>query len=120
MVAVEVPIAWQEIQDIDHPGSTAAAIGTTLGSIGLLLPLIGLAIDPDILKGGGGGPMYIATMAVPGVIFAISGIPVAIWGWCTWADSRSAAGPFSTPKVSPVALTDGERMYYGLGLSWRW
>jgi hypothetical protein len=35
----------------------------------------------------------------------------------------SAAAPPDEPegpKITPVAMTDGERTYWGLGMSWRW
>lgn len=107
------PVSRDSVRDIDHPGDVHAIIGTFLAVLG---SASGIAMVFTMGEYGGYGAAPILGVGVPGAI-------VAIWGWYTWATSRSSAAPPEKPagpKVTPVALTDGERTYYGLGLCWRW
>ena len=116
----EIPIARAEIIKIDHPGKTAATVGTVLGVIGGILAVgggLGLAIAD------GWNRLYCLFIAVPGVAISVPSAIVASWGYHRMSASRSAAEPptgHTFPRLSPVALSDGKQTYWGLGMSWRW
>jgi hypothetical protein len=126
---VEVAILRRDIRDIDHPGITAATIGTILALVGsavfgTLYNNMESCSDPD----GSGTACFRAHIAFyvvgcPSIVIGVISTILAIWGWNTWGTSRAAAAPPDEPegpKINPVALTDGERTYYGIGLSWSW
>jgi hypothetical protein len=124
VISVEVPIARSDINDIDHPGSSLSWIGLSMSTAGLA----GFIIYRLILEGceefacSDEESTGIKIMGLA-VLAGIINIPVWIWGTIVWLNSRSAATPPKKPKgprISPVALTDGERTYWGLGMSWRW
>jgi hypothetical protein len=123
-LSVLVPIARSDIDDIDHPGSSLSWIGLSMTTAGLA----GYVAYRLILKGCGEfgcskqESTGIKTMGLV-VLAGIINIPVWIWGIVVWSSSRSAAVPpknTNAPKISPVSMTDGEKTYYGLGLSWSW
>lgn len=107
----------QSIKDIDHPGNGHAIVGTVLGVAAWTAAITVVALEADC-EGWGCG-LGVALISVPGFAVAIPSTAVAVWGWTTWAGSRSAAA-FEAPRIAPLAMTDGERMYYGIGMSWSW
>ena len=116
-----VPIYRGSIKEIDHPGNVGAIIGTSLVLTGLTAVTLGIvnAVECD----GGLCGIGTAILTVPGIVIAFPSTIAAIWGWSTWAGSRSAAALPEVPvgpTVIPVALTDGEKIYWGVGMSWSW
>jgi hypothetical protein len=116
-----------KIADIDHPGNVAAIIGTTLTVASFVTITIGAyrmdTIDP--CSGCDCGPVDVIglLMTLVGVAVAIPSIMTTTWGWTTWSRSVSAAAPPeepAVPKIAPVALSDGVRTYWGIGISWSW
>jgi hypothetical protein len=124
VISVEIPIARSDIVDIDHPGSLHACIGLSASAAGLAGFIAMYFINKNTGENGLSGNQ--ATGMIVSLLAMISGaisIPVWIWGTIVWADSTSAAVPPRKPggpKIRPVALSDGERSYYGLGLVWIW
>lgn len=116
-----------EIADIDHPGNVAAIIATSLTAASLVLFTWGIIRVAEIAGCEG---EYCGLLDVVGLFMILSGSAVGIpsimatgWGWSTWSRSKSLAAPPEetiAPKITPVALSDGERTYWGLGLSWQW
>jgi hypothetical protein len=118
-----------QIKDIDHPGDEIALISGSLsvaGSVVFIITYLGwqdCKADHDennncMVEGVTASFIGIPCIAIAGVLI----IP-AIMGVVAWAGSRSAAAPPeepSGPKITPVALSDGERTYWGLGMSWSW
>jgi hypothetical protein len=113
-------IARKEIEDIWHPGSHHAIYGAISSLVGL-----GLSIYGVILRGNECGQCKaIGTMiAVAGIVVILWSAPLSIWGWSTYFESRSAASPpdeSTRSRITPITLSDGERTYWGLGMSWSW
>jgi hypothetical protein len=125
----EVRIVRSNIKDIDHPGNVVASIAGALSilgiavSIAVYLPLRECEADPDVDKNCLGEALLAGFVGIPSIVISgISLIPT-IWGIITWSGSSSTAAPpeeSEGPKITPVALTDGERTYWGLGMSWSW
>lgn len=119
----EEPVLRQEIDDIDHPGDISAAIGLTLAVVGATCSLSLLSAKQDCegddCWGSGLAMLYIG---IPCACVAVVGALNGVGGLITWKNSRSAANPPESngPKITPVALTDGERTYFGIGMIWSW
>ena len=112
-------VSRDEIVDIDHPGSVAALIGSTLGLVTLPFAIWGY-IEVEY-SGGASDELEFWMTAAWLADFAF--IAYSVWGFVTWIGSRSAAEPLEVPekpKIAPVALHDGEKTCLGLGLSWSW
>lgn len=119
----EVPVLRQEIRDIDHPGTVAASVGFSLAFVGGLFSLSLLSEAQECQ----GDDCFAAGIAMtiyglPSAILAVGGLIAGIGGTVIWSNSNKAAKPpeSSRPTISPIALTDGEQTYYGVGLSWFW
>jgi hypothetical protein len=118
----ETTVARIDIERIEHPGHTRAIVSTVFGSIGVALIGLGIFLAEDCGDGMYCGAFHLF-MTLPGGLMAVPSSIAAIWYWLTWSDSKTTAAQPEEPagpKVTPVALTDGERTYYGLGLSWSW
>lgn len=119
----EVPVLRQEIRDIDHPGDVSASIGLPLAAVagGYSLALYSKSQDCEGDDCWGPG-IAMAIIGLPCAIVAVVGLINGIYGTVVWSSSYKAAKPPepSGPTISPVALTDGEQTYYGVGLSWSW
>ena len=119
----EVPVLRQEIRDIDHPGGVSASIGLTLAAVagGYSLALYSKSQDCDGDDCWGHG-FAMAVIGLPCAIVAVIGLLNGIYGIVVWSSSHKAAKPPETsgPAISPVAITDGEQTYYGVGLRWVW
>lgn len=123
--SVVIPVPRAEIDDISHPGKTAAIIGTLLMVVGGTAGLIATLHGPRLCG------EYGCTFAELAIIYggllldigAVVGLFVAGWGYSKWFASSGAANwecyP-DRPKLSPVAITDGQRTYLGLGFSYVW
>ena len=101
-----------DIRDIDHPGNVVVAVSSFPAVLGLVLTV-------GATQGDASGVFVFLI----GLCIAIPSTAANIWGWYTFGRSRSAAKPSrppAGPKIVPVALTDGERTYLGLGMSWGW
>jgi|GEM_PF-1795072 len=112
-----ITIDRSNIEDIDHPGDIYALVGTVLGVLGWAAVIVA-AVDDATCEGMFCG---IGNDIVRGVGLAV-GIPstaVSIWGWSVWGVSRFEA-TYDGPKIAPLAMTDGERTYYGVGMRWSW
>ena len=105
------------IDEIDHPGNGPAVVGTLFGLAGFAYACFGIAHEVHC-EGIECGFGYMFAI-LPGLLVAIPSTIASIWGWTTWAESRSAAS-FESPKIAPLAMSDGEKTYYGIGMSWRW
>jgi hypothetical protein len=84
--------------------------------VGWAAVIAGFALDADCEEICGIG---VALFSIPGFVVAIPSTIVSIWGWSTWGSSRSAAA-YHGPRMVPLAMTDGEKTYYGIGMSWAW
>lgn len=97
-----------DIHDIDHPGNSAAIGGL------LLAPVIGFLTF---------GLWMLFPTIYYGIPLGIGSLGWSVWGLVTWSRSKLAAAQPdepSGPKIIPVTITDGERTYWGLGMSWEW
>ena len=120
----EVQIPRQEIRDIDHPGATSVWLGFLVAGLGAACSL-SLYTAQEECTGSFeciGENIGWTFIGIPCACAAVIGVIAGFGGMMTWDESRKAARPPKTPalKVSPVALTDGVRTYYGAGLSWSW
>jgi hypothetical protein len=118
-ISVEIPISRADIDDIDHPGDIAACIGWPLGVLGIVMTtVVAISITHDEEVSVAAVPLFLL-----GAITTVSSFVIAIWGTATYNRSIYAAMPPATrkkPSLTPVALSDGERTYWGLGMSWSW
>jgi hypothetical protein len=96
-----------DILDIDHPGNVHALVLTPIAAVAWAVAIYFLSY---VNEGLGAVSLLVAIPATIG-----SG-----WGLVTWLGSRSAVAFPSKPKITPVALSDGESTYWGLGMSWSW
>jgi hypothetical protein len=124
-VSIELPIARSDIRTIDHPGRTHTIAGILLTLAGGISFPIGIftAASCDGEYGCDSGEVAITILGFIGIITAIVCTPVWVWGAVTWTSSSSAAAPPKKsrgPRIRPVAMTDGESTYYGLGMIWSW
>jgi hypothetical protein len=118
-VSIELPFARADIREIDHPGNIETCVGWPLGVLGIAMTVTGLYSVAHIE----GASYYAIPLFLVGAIVTIPGFLVAIRGTVLYSRSKSAAKPHDTLKrtnITPVALSDGERTYWGLGMSWRW
>lgn len=109
-----------EIIVIDHPGNVEAIIGTIGFAVLTPVTIIGYIEHSTCSEWECLGTLAIIISGLSG---AITSTVFAIWGWYTWGISNIAASQTDgtvKPYIAPVALTDGERTYWGLGMSWRW
>ena len=127
-ISVVIPVSRSDIKDIRHPGKTAATISTLValfgGAGGYLLMVYGGAEygDDGYEYRTEAGPL-LAWIGLFVEVAAVVSVFVAIWGYAKWMGSSSAATPpkdTAGPKISPVAVTDGRRTYYGLGFTFNW
>ena len=124
VISVEIPIARADIDDVDHPGSSHACIGLSLTGAGAIA--FGAALILSRSTGEEGLSDDEVAWCSAGLLVALAGIisvPVWIWGSVVWLDSSSSYAPpvkRKKPKLKPLALSDGERTYWGMGLSWSW
>lgn len=129
-ISVEIPIARADIDDIEHPGETHTLVGMSLTLAGIGGLVVASYISQNCGKGiedhnPGCTDNEMAGVLAGGLVMiaGIISLPVWIWGTIVWAGSSSAAVPPRRPrgpKIRPVAISDGERSYYGLGLIWIW
>jgi hypothetical protein len=119
-----IAIARSNIRDIDHPGDYAAAVGGVIGGLGLGFTFLLWSGHQDCTDDCFASGIATGAIASPFLIIGAIGAVIGIGGLVTYAWSRNAAAPpkkkKTKPKVMPVALTDGERTYMGVGLSWSW
>jgi hypothetical protein len=119
----EVPVLRQEIRDIDHPGTVSASVGYTFAILGGAFSLALLSKTQDCQGDECFGAGIVMTVfGLPSALVAVVGLITGIGGTVVWSTSHKAAkSPEpSGPTIGPVALTDGEQTYYGLGLVWSW
>lgn len=108
-----------EIERIRHPG-LGWGIAGTIFTAGLIVPLIfvastrGSGDDCDEGEDSLGICSFLRTMAVLAGIGAAISAGIMIWGWKTFVDSRARARAPDEDEltVAPIALTDGERVYW--------
>lgn len=120
----EVQIPRQEIRDIDHPGATSVWLGFLVAGLGAACAT-SLYTGKEECTGSYeciGENVGWAFIGIPCACAAVVGVITGFGGLMTWDNSRKAARPPrpSGPKISPIALTDGEQAYYGVGVSWSW
>lgn len=120
----EVDIPRHEIRDVSHPGSISTWVGFITAAAGAACSISLYAAKeecsgPDECLGENIGWAFIG---IPCACAAVVGVITGFSGLMRWDRSKKAVRPprSSGPKISPVALTDGEQAYYGLGLSWSW
>lgn len=104
------------ILDIDHPGNVHALVCAPLMVGGWVVALYYM---DDYNK----GHLYANVLGLPSLLVAIPSTIVSIWGFAVWIRSRIATGSLESTtrqKITPIALSDGERTYWGIGMSWRW
>ena len=89
-----MPIAREEIEDIDHPGNVAAVIGGLVSAYGIANLALGL---PQCEKQG---PAFCTGVILPATI----GLPVMIYGIAVWARSRGAANPTSDAPATRITV----------------
>lgn len=113
-------IPRERILEIDHPGNVAALAGTSAALV--LAPIAYVfSVERDNCKDFdcfGAGFLHLGAL-----YSAIGCAGIGLWGWIVWGTSRSAASPAdepAKPKVAPVALSDGWRTYYGMGITFHW
>jgi hypothetical protein len=118
----EIGIPRAQIEDIDHPGDIQAMITSPITAWGIALIVwrltcLGLCTASDECR-----PDLGLTYQRLGFGFFLLLVtsPTTIWGWVNWLRSRSAAAPPDWLQVGPQAMSDGERTYYGIGMSWSW
>lgn len=111
------PILRSDIKDIHHPGGVRIGVSVAFTVLGAVLTATGAVVASD---GGPIGAGIGAFIGIPGIVILIPSAIGIFWNYSVYSDSKSAAEPPREARISPVALTDGERTYYGLGLSWRW
>ena len=126
--SVVIPVSRTDIENISHPGKTAALVGTLAialgGAGGFLLMVYGSATYGDDgyeYRTEAGPVLFWLGLFVEAA--AVASVFVAIWGYAKWMGSSSAATPpkdTAGPKISPVAVNDGRRTYYGLGFTFNW
>lgn len=78
-----VPVERREVSDIDHPGNVALILGTIVASVGVVSALGNCteeqrALDPTPCTSSG--------------IWMLTGVPIAIYGAVTHAESVDRAG----------------------------
>jgi hypothetical protein len=124
VVSVEIPILRTAIDDIDHPGSSHSCIGLSISAAGvagfIAVYFINKNTGEDGLSNNQQTGMIVSLLAM---ISGVISVPVWIWGTIVWAGSSSAAAKprkRRRPRIRPLAMTDGERTYWGLGMSWSW
>lgn len=115
----EAAIARKNIEEIDHPGKAAMAFGVPIAAAGWAALIYSLVATAQCNRDTDCGNMFYS-IALPGLLGAAFGTALFLSGWDDWSESRDAAAPTGTPKISPVALSDGERTYYGIGLALSW
>lgn len=122
--STEIPIARLDIKEIDHPGNVSAMVGTSVAVVGWGVALAFWSVVNDCDNDCVIGEKTVrGLIGIPFAIAASIGTIVGIAGWVSWSKSRDAAmqpKKPAGPKIRPVALSDGENTYYGLGISWRW
>jgi hypothetical protein len=118
-------VSRSNIEDISHPGKTAAIISTLLmmfggpGGFGMMIYANSACgeygyNDAELALVWGGLLLEVA---------ALASVFVAIWGYAKWIGSSSAAAPkkdTTGPKLTPVTMSDGQRTYLGAGLRFDW
>lgn len=121
-LSTEIPVPRRDIIEISHPGKTAAITGSVLTVVGAFSSLFATPLFYSCGEWGCGSHQLYA-VGIAGIATAVVGLAVGTGGYISWLGSISAAKPIhepSTPKITPVSMTDGERTYYGLGISWSW
>ncbi|MFP2905780.1 hypothetical protein ACLESD_12130 [Pyxidicoccus sp. 3LFB2] len=96
VAGVEVPVPRLEISDIDHPGNGNAVLGWLLSAYGTLNIAAGFETCRE-LRGAVRASYCIGTF-LPAAV----GVPMLIWGWTTWASSRSSAASASPSGYTGV------------------
>jgi hypothetical protein len=127
-ISVVIPVSRSDIKDIRHPGKTAALVSTLAIALGcpggyLLMVYGGATYGDDGFEYRTEAGPILAWIGLFIEAAVVASVFVAIWGYAKWTGSRSAATPpkdTAGPKISPVAVTDGRRMYYGLGFTFNW
>jgi hypothetical protein len=116
-VSMEIPIARSDIVEIDHPGDSRAGLSIGFAVVGALLTTAGALMAG---QGGPAGAGFGAAIGIPGIVILIPSTIGAVWNIYVYYDSKQAAERLTLTGISPVALSDGERIYWGLEMSWRW
>ena len=129
--AEETVLSRSDVRDIDHPGDVLFIASTSVAGALLLTSAVGIYfwVENDRSRENDGDSKYAIggygaeLIALPSLaLAAVSAVP-AILGWVTWSDSKSASNTAkdpTEPEIRPVALTDGEKTYWGLGIYWIW
>lgn len=120
----EIAVSRSDIKDIDHPGNYTAAVGGVIGALGLGVTFLLWSGHQNCTDECFESGIVTGAIASPFLIIGSIGAVIGIGGLVSYAWSRKAAEPpkekKTTPRVSPVAMTDGEKTYYGIGMSWSW
>jgi hypothetical protein len=118
-------IARKKIREIDHPGDVGAIVGGVLSVTSIAVSLVTLSDWQNCETESDGclrEALYFYFIGCPSIVIGIISTISAIGSYYTWVGSVDAAKPRrrTSPKITPVALTDGERTYWGIGMSWSW
>lgn len=71
-------VSKRQISDVDHPGNVAGILGTIVAGIGLL----NVPACTNQTPGG----------CARAAVWSLTGLPIAIYGWATHAESTDKAG----------------------------
>lgn len=115
----DIAILREDITDISHPGKMQIAGGITIALIGGAGAAVMFVESESGLKGE--AQSALRPVAILSLVVAVVGAAISYRGFATLLSSRSAAAlpeETATIKITPVAITDGERTYLGLGMTW--
>jgi hypothetical protein len=124
--ASEVAVARKEIADVSHPGLFGMVSGSILVAVGSVG--VGFAVSFYSKIGCEGDICYSYRPAsyqlgLPSLALLGVGLVPLISSIMNYFDSKALferTEESSGTTVAPLALTDGDKTYWGLGLGWEW
>ena len=115
-----------DIVSIDHPGNVHFLIGGILTGVGTLYGGLGFVVlsesdDPF-------NQFFGLQMLIASAIYLGTGLPMGLWGWATWDESKSAAeregsseGASPRPRMLFLPMTRDQQVSASEGLdSMKW
>jgi hypothetical protein len=115
------PIPRADIVDIDHPGNLHAFIAAPVAVAAWIYVIWAIGRHVNNCGHEYGCRTEVGFKAMlHGALVASPATVISVFGLDHWLKSRGAAAAPDTAKTGPRMFTDGERLYYGLGVAWSW
>ncbi len=116
-----IKLKKHDVVEIDHPGNVHLLVGSLLTGVGFINGAAAWVLFSDT-RGDASNEFFAFQILANAVVYLGVGVPMGLWGWTTWDDSKTLAKssqPF-TPETQPrlllVPTVDTKQGKLGLSL----